>query len=76
MAGYDNANGPAGLVINLIDTAAKALDDMSDAAGEIAPDVGDLTDTLVEAQRIADRASQELRRLSKKVASKKTAAAE
>ncbi|MBP2314775.1 hypothetical protein [Azospirillum soli] len=76
MAGYDNANGPAGLVINLIDTAAKALDDLSDAAGEIAPDVGDLTATLVEAQRIADKAALDLRRLSKKVAGQKVATAE
>ncbi len=75
MAGYDDANGPAGLVINLIDTAAKALDDLSDAAGEIAPDVGDLTDVLVEAQRIADKAALDLRRLSRKVASTKTAVA-
>ncbi|WP_448206348.1 hypothetical protein [Azospirillum sp. sgz302134] len=67
MAGYDNADGPAGLVIRLIDTAVKALDEMSDAAGEIAPDVGDLTDALVSAQRIADRASLELKRLSQKV---------
>ncbi|ALJ37674.1 hypothetical protein D9623_19700 [Azospirillum brasilense] len=67
MAGYDNANGPAGLVIRLIDTAVKALNEMSDAAGEIAPDVGNLTDTLVAAQRIADRASQDLQRLSQKV---------
>lgn len=75
MAGYDDANGPAGLVINLIDTAAKALDDLSDAAGEIAPDVGDLTYVLVEAQRIADKAALDLRRLSRKVASTKTAVA-
>ncbi|KAA0682335.1 hypothetical protein [Roseomonas genomospecies 6] len=74
MAGYDNADGPAGLVIRLIDTAVKALDDMSDAAGDIAPDVGDLTDTLVAAQRIADRAAQDLRRLSQKVAVQKVAA--
>lgn len=69
MAGYDNADGPAGLVIRLIDTAVKALDEMSDAAGEIAPDVGNLTDVLVNAQRIADRAAQDLKRLSQKVAS-------
>ena len=68
MAGNHNADGPAGLVIRLIDSAVKALDEMSDAAGEIAPDVGNLTDTLVAAQRIADRASQDLRRLSQKVA--------
>nr|WP_246499888.1 hypothetical protein [Azospirillum soli] len=60
----------------MIDTAAKALDDLSDAAGEIAPDVGDLTATLVEAQRIADKAALDLRRLSKKVAGQKVATAE
>jgi len=75
VAGYDNANGPEGLVTNLIETAAKALDDLSDAAGEIAPDVGDMTNTLVEAQRIADKAALELRRLSKKVAAQNAAAA-
>lgn len=67
MAGYDNPEGPAGLVTNLIETAAKALDDLSDAAGEVAPDVGDLAGVLVEAQRIADRAALDLRRLARKV---------
>lgn len=74
MAGYDNAQGPEGLVINLIETAAKALDEMSDAAGEIAPDVGDLTASLVDAQRVADRAAQELRRIARKVAASRAAA--
>ncbi|MBP2292561.1 hypothetical protein [Azospirillum rugosum] len=74
MAGYDNADGPAGLVIRLIDTAVKALDEMSDAAGEIAPDVGNYTDALVAAQRIADRAAQDLKRLSQKVAADAKAA--
>lgn len=74
MAGYDNAQGPEGLVISLIETAAKALDDMSDAAGEIAPDIGDLTDSLVDAQRVADHAAQDLRRIAKKVAARRAAA--
>ncbi|HYH19717.1 MAG TPA: hypothetical protein VD995_13970 [Azospirillum sp.] len=74
MAGYDNAQGPEGLVINLIETAAKALDEMSDAAGEIAPDVGDLTASLVDAQRVADRAAQELRRIARKVTASRAAA--
>ena len=74
MAGYDDADGPAGLVVRLIDTAVKALDEMSDAAGDIAPDVGNLTDTLVAAQRIADRAAQDLKRLSQKVAADATTA--
>ncbi|CCD00802.1 hypothetical protein [Azospirillum baldaniorum] len=66
--GTTTPTAPRGLVIRLIDTAVKALDEMSDAAGEIAPDVGTLTDTLVAAQRIADRASQDLQRLSQKLA--------
>ncbi|WP_029008919.1 hypothetical protein [Azospirillum halopraeferens] len=66
MAGYDDADGPQGLVIRLIETAARALDELSDAAGEVAPDVGDLASVLVEAQRIADRAALDLRRLSRK----------
>lgn len=68
MAGYDNGTGPEGVVISLIETAVKSLDAMSEAAGEIAPDVGNLTDTLVSAQRIADKASLELRRLAEKLA--------
>ncbi len=63
MAGFDSAAGPAGVVTGLIDKAASELDAMSDAAGEIAPEVGDLTSILVEAQRIADRAALDLRRL-------------
>lgn len=75
MAGYDNADGAAGLVAGLIDKAVASLDEMSDTAGEIAPDVGGLTDTLVAAQRIADRAAQELKRLSAKVKADAKAAA-
>ena len=63
MAGFDSAAGPAGVVTGLIEKAASELDAMSDAAGEIAPEVGDLTSVLVEAQRIADRAALDLRRL-------------
>lgn len=54
-------------VAELLGTAIKALDDMSDTAGIIAPDVGDLASTLVEAQRIVDKASQDLQRLAKKL---------
>ena len=43
MAGFDSAAGPAGVVTGLIEKAAAELDAMSDAAGEIAPEVGDLT---------------------------------
>lgn len=67
MAGFDSAAGPAGVVTGLIEKAAAELDAMSDAAGEIAPDVGDLTGILVEAQRVADRAALDLRRLARKV---------
>lgn len=68
MAGFDSVGGPQSVVIGLIEKAAKELDAMSDTAGEIAPDVGDLAETLVSAQRIADRAALELRRLTKSVA--------
>ncbi|WP_042689643.1 hypothetical protein [Azospirillum sp. B506] len=68
MAGFDSAAGPAGVVTGLIEKAAAELDAMSDAAGEIAPEVGDLTGVLVEAQRIADRAALDLRRLLRKAA--------
>ncbi|KAA0592533.1 hypothetical protein J2848_006184 [Azospirillum lipoferum] len=68
MTGFDSAAGAAGVVTGLIEKAAAELDAMSDAAGEIAPEVGDLTGVLVEAQRIADRAALELRRLVHKVA--------
>lgn len=61
MAGFDSTAGAAGIVTGLIEKAAAELDAMSDAAGEIAPEVGDLTDVLVEAQRIADRAALEHR---------------
>lgn len=67
MAGFDSAAGPAGVVTGLIGKAAAELDAMSDAAGEIAPEVGDLTGVLVEAQRIADRAALDLRRLLQRV---------
>lgn len=67
MAGFDSAAGPAGVVTGLIEKAAAELDTMSDAAGEIAPEVGDLTGILVEAQRVADRAALDLRRLARKV---------
>lgn len=67
MSSFDTAAGPEGLVKSLIENAAKSLDDMSDAAGEIAPDVGDLASFLVDAQRIADKAAQDLHRLAKKV---------
>ncbi|WP_372399265.1 hypothetical protein ABMY26_30490 [Azospirillum sp. HJ39] len=67
MAGFDSAAGPAGVVSGLIGKAAAELDAMSDAAGEIAPEVGDLTGVLVEAQRIADRAALDLRRLLQRV---------
>ena len=67
MAGFDSAAGPAGVVTGLIEKAAAELDAMSDAAGEIAPEVGELTGVLVEAQRIADRAALDLRRLVKKL---------
>ncbi len=67
MVGFDSAAGPAGVVIGLIGKAAAELDAMSDAAGEIAPEVGDLTGVLVEAQRIADRAALDLRRLLQRV---------
>jgi hypothetical protein len=68
MAGFDSAAGAAGVVTGLIEKVAAELDAMSDAAGEIAPEVGDLTGVLVEAQRIADRAALDLRRLVQKVA--------
>ncbi|MBY6265778.1 hypothetical protein EI613_28250 [Azospirillum sp. 412522] len=67
MAGFDAPTGPAGVVTGLIEKAADGLDAMSDAAGEIATDVGDLTSVLVEAQRIADRAALDLRRLVQKI---------
>ncbi|MBP2308742.1 hypothetical protein GBZ48_09055 [Azospirillum melinis] len=67
MAGFDSTTGAAGVVTGLIEKAAAELDAMSDAAGEIAPEVGDLTGMLVEAQRIADRAALELRRLTQKL---------
>ena len=67
MAGFDSAAGPAGVVTGLIEKAAAELDVMSDAAGEIAPEVGDLSAVLVEAQHIADRAALDLRRLLKKL---------
>lgn len=67
MAGFDSTAGAAGVVTGLIEKAAAELDAMSDAAGEIAPEVGDLTSVLVEAQRIADRAASELRRLTQKL---------
>ncbi|WP_042444241.1 hypothetical protein [Azospirillum sp. B510] len=67
MAGFDSAAGPAGVVTGLLEKAAAELDAMSDAAGDIAPEVGDLTSVLVEAQRIADRAALELRRLVQRV---------
>ncbi|PWC75590.1 hypothetical protein [Azospirillum sp. TSH64] len=68
MAGFDSTAGAAGVVTGLIEKAAAELDAMSDAAAEIAPEVGDLTGVLVEAQRIADRAALELRRLTQKLA--------
>lgn len=74
MTSFDNGQGPEGLVKGLIEKAAASLDEMSDAAGEIAPDVGDLASFLVEAQRIADKAAQELHRLAKKVPKAKAAA--
>ncbi|WP_377810739.1 hypothetical protein ABNQ38_28685 [Azospirillum sp. A29] len=67
MAGFDSIAGAAGVVTGLIEKAVAELDAMSDAASEIAPEVGDLTGVLVEAQRIADRASSELRRLTQKL---------
>ncbi|MCG5238488.1 hypothetical protein [Azospirillum doebereinerae] len=71
MTGFENATGPEGIVIGLIEKTAQDLDAMSDTAGEIAPDVGDLAQVLVDAQRIADRASLDLRRLARKVATAK-----
>lgn len=68
MAGFDSTAGAAGVVTGLIEKAAAELDAMSDAAAEIAPEVGDLTGVLVEAQRIADRAALDLRRLVQKLA--------
>ncbi|PWC33937.1 hypothetical protein [Azospirillum sp. TSO35-2] len=68
MAGFDSAAGAAGLVAGLIEKAAAELDTMSDAAADIAPEVGDLSAVLVEAQRIADRAALDLRRLARKAA--------
>ncbi len=68
MAGFDSANGSEDVVIGLIEKTAKELDAMSDAAGEIAPDVGDLAEILVSAQRIVDRAAIDLRRLTRTVA--------
>lgn len=67
MVSCDSGNGPEGVVKSLIETAAKSLDAMSEAAGEIAPDVGDLTEVLVAAQRIADKAAIDLRRLTAKL---------
>jgi hypothetical protein len=67
MTGFDSAADAQGLVIGLIEKAVSELDAMSNAAGDIAPNVGDLSETLVNAQRIADRASLELRRLTKKI---------
>lgn len=67
MAGFDSTAGAAGVVTGLIEKAAAELDAMSDAAAEIAPEVGDLTGVLVEAQRIADRAALDLRRLTQKL---------
>ncbi|CAO3432852.1 hypothetical protein [Azospirillum doebereinerae] len=71
MASFDSAADPESVVIGLIEKTAKELDALSDTAGEIAPDVGDLTPILVDAQRIADRAALELRRLTRKVAAAK-----
>ncbi|MBP2230498.1 hypothetical protein [Azospirillum agricola] len=68
MAGFDSAAGPETVVTGLIEKAAKELDALSDAAGDVAPEVGDLAEILVEAQRIADRAALDLRRLTKRVA--------
>jgi len=68
MAGFDSTAGAAGVVSGLIEKAIAELDAMSDAAGEIAPEVGDLTGVLVEAQRVADRAALDLRRLAQKLA--------
>jgi len=67
MAGFDSTAGASGVVTGLIEKAAAELDAMSDAAAEIAPEVGDLTGVLVEAQRIADRAALDLRRLTQKL---------
>lgn len=67
MAGFDSTAGAAGVVTGLIEKAAAELDAMSDAAAEIAPEVGDLTGVLVEAQRIADRAALDLRRLTQRL---------
>lgn len=67
MVSYDSGNGPAGMVKTLIETAAASLDSMSEAAGEIAPDVGDHAAVLVAAQRIADKAAVDLRRLTAKL---------
>lgn len=68
MVSDDKGNGPAGIVKNLIENTARSLDAMSDSAGEIAPDVGGYTDVLVAAQRIADKAAIDLRRLTAKLA--------
>ncbi|NYZ16605.1 hypothetical protein HL658_29015 [Azospirillum sp. RWY-5-1] len=67
MVSYDGTGGPAGVVKSLIENAAKSLDEMSETAGEIAPDVGEHTDILVSAQRIADKAAIDLRRLTAKL---------
>lgn len=67
MTSFDNGQGPEGLVKGLIEKAAAALDELSDTAGAVAPDVGDLASFLVEAQRVADKAALDLRRLAKKV---------
>lgn len=67
MSSFDNSQGPEGMVKSLIENAAAALDQLSDTAGVVAPDVGDLASFLVEAQRIADKAALDLRRLAKKV---------
>lgn len=74
MSSFDNSQGPEGLVKGLIEKAAVALDELSDAAGVVAPDVGELASTLVEAQRIADKAALDLRRLAKKVPAAKALA--
>lgn len=67
MVSSDSGNGPEGIVKSLIESAAQSLDAMSEAAGDIAPDVGDHAGVLVAAQRIADKAATDLRRLTAKL---------
>lgn len=67
MVSTDSGEGPQGIVKSLIENAATCLDAMSEAAGEVAPDVGGYTDVLVAAQRIADKAAIDLRRLTAKL---------